>query len=147
MKKHHSTLLSPAPPLHKLHSIQRMGFGTNNKIFLEFQQPFWEPQTEAIYLLWEDEAHLVDTVPNIHTHWVRKLFGFTVLKPTERYAHAHTHTRCVQCTHTLGQEAVRPYHPQTYREAHTVCVYPRRNIQVCVCYLQVWPCSLCVPQV
>ncbi|KAL2083071.1 hypothetical protein ACEWY4_020844 [Coilia grayii] len=87
LKKHHSTLLSPPLPLHKLQSVQRMGFGTNNKIFLEFAQPFWAPPTEAIYLLWEDEDHLRDTVPNIHTHWVRKLFGFTVLKPAERYGH------------------------------------------------------------
>ncbi|XP_076141647.1 peroxisomal N(1)-acetyl-spermine/spermidine oxidase [Alosa pseudoharengus] len=87
LKKHHGTLLRPPLPLHKLHSVQKMGFGTNNKIFLEFQEPFWEPQTEAIYLLWEDEMHLADTVPNVHTHWVRKLFGFTVLKPTERYGH------------------------------------------------------------
>ncbi|XP_062375431.1 peroxisomal N(1)-acetyl-spermine/spermidine oxidase-like isoform X2 [Sardina pilchardus] len=87
LKKHHDTLLKPPLPLHKLHTVQRMGFGTNNKIFLEFQEPFWEPHAEAIYLLWEDEVQLVDTVPNIHTDWVRKLFGFTVLKPTERYGH------------------------------------------------------------
>ncbi|XP_063046938.1 peroxisomal N(1)-acetyl-spermine/spermidine oxidase-like isoform X2 [Engraulis encrasicolus] len=87
LKKHHTTLLSPPLPGHKAQSVERMGFGTNNKIFLEFAQPFWSPTTEVIYLLWEDEEHLRDTVPNIHTHWARKLFGFTVLKPTERYGH------------------------------------------------------------
>ncbi|KAJ8332640.1 hypothetical protein SKAU_G00424290 [Synaphobranchus kaupii] len=70
-----------------MHSIQRMGFGTNNKIFLEFEQPFWDPDCEVIYFVWEDEASLVDTVPDVERFWMKKLFGFTVLKPTERYGH------------------------------------------------------------
>ncbi|XP_062376305.1 peroxisomal N(1)-acetyl-spermine/spermidine oxidase-like [Sardina pilchardus] len=82
-KKHHDTFLRPPLPLHKLHTVQRMGFGTVNKIYLEFQEPFWDPETEAIYLLWEEEVQLADTVPNIHKDWVRKLFGFTVMEPTE----------------------------------------------------------------
>ncbi|XP_030628392.1 peroxisomal N(1)-acetyl-spermine/spermidine oxidase [Chanos chanos] len=87
LKKHHQTLLSPPLPLHKVHSIQRMGFGTNNKIFLEFEQPFWEEDCEAIFLVWDDEVGLTDVVADVKTSWARKLFGFTVLKPAERYGH------------------------------------------------------------
>ncbi|MBN3294925.1 PAOX oxidase, partial [Amia calva] len=86
-KKHYDTLLSPPLPLSKVHSIQRMGFGTNNKIFLEFEQPFWEPDCEVIYFVWEDESSVVDVVPDVQRFWMKKLFGFTVLKPTERYGH------------------------------------------------------------
>lgn len=86
LKKHKDTFLSPSLPLHKLHSIQRMGFGTNNKIFLEFEQPFWDEDCELIYLVWEDETDLCDVVSDIKTSWIRKLTGFTVLKPTERYS-------------------------------------------------------------
>lgn len=53
---HHSTLFSPPLPLHKLHSVQRMGFGTNNKIFVEFDSPWWDVDCEVIYLVWEDEV-------------------------------------------------------------------------------------------
>ncbi|KAI1894289.1 hypothetical protein AGOR_G00114290 [Albula goreensis] len=84
LKRHQATLLSPPLPLPKVHSIQRMGFGTNNKIFVEFEQPFWDPDCESIYFVWEDEADLVDVVPDLQTSWIKKLFGFTVLKPTER---------------------------------------------------------------
>lgn len=84
LKKHQNTFLSPSLPLHKLHSIQRMGFGTNNKIFLEFEQPFWDEDCEWIYLVWEDETHLTDVVSDVKMSWIRKLSGFTVLKPTER---------------------------------------------------------------
>ena len=56
LKKHHTTLLSPPLPLHKQHSVQRLGFGTNNKIFVEFESPWWDADCEVIYLVWEDEV-------------------------------------------------------------------------------------------
>ncbi|XP_060781934.1 peroxisomal N(1)-acetyl-spermine/spermidine oxidase isoform X2 [Neoarius graeffei] len=87
MKKHHNTLLNPPFPQHKLHSIQRLGFGTNNKLFLEFEQPFWDKDCEVIFLLWEDEYDLQNPVSDMKTDWIRKLSCFTVLKPTERYGH------------------------------------------------------------
>ncbi|XP_041865576.1 peroxisomal N(1)-acetyl-spermine/spermidine oxidase-like [Melanotaenia boesemani] len=87
LKKHHSTLFHPPLPLHKLHSIQRLGFGTNNKIFVEFNAPWWDADCEVIHLVWEDEDEMVDQVPDIQRSWIKKLFGFTVLKPTERYGH------------------------------------------------------------
>nr|XP_019953400.1 PREDICTED: peroxisomal N(1)-acetyl-spermine/spermidine oxidase [Paralichthys olivaceus] len=87
LKKNHSTLFCPPLPLHKLHSIQRLGFGTNNKIFVEFDSPWWDADCEVIYLIWEDEEAVVDQVPDVQGSWIKKLFGFTVLKPTERYGH------------------------------------------------------------
>ncbi|XP_028279073.1 peroxisomal N(1)-acetyl-spermine/spermidine oxidase [Parambassis ranga] len=87
LKKHSSTLFQPSLPLHKSHSIQRLGFGTNNKIFVEFDEPWWDADCEVIHLLWEDEDAMVDHVPDLQRSWIKKLFGFTVLKPTERYGH------------------------------------------------------------
>ncbi|XP_035519868.1 peroxisomal N(1)-acetyl-spermine/spermidine oxidase-like [Morone saxatilis] len=87
LKKHHSALFRPPLPLHKLHSVQRLGFGTNNKIFVEFDSPWWDADCEVIHLLWEDEDVMVDKVPDVQRSWIKKLFGFTVLKPTERYGH------------------------------------------------------------
>uniref|UniRef100_A0A3Q3ME17 Polyamine oxidase n=1 Tax=Labrus bergylta TaxID=56723 RepID=A0A3Q3ME17_9LABR len=88
LKKHHSALFCPPLPLHKIHSIQRLGFGTNNKIFVEFDSPWWDADCEVIHLVWDDEDEIVDQVPDIQTSWMKKLFGFTVLKPTERYGYA-----------------------------------------------------------
>lgn len=87
LKKHQSTLFSPPLPLHKLHSVQRQGFGTNNKIFVEFDSPWWDANCEVIHFVWEDEDAMVDQVPDVQRSWIKKLFGFTVLKPTERYGH------------------------------------------------------------
>ncbi|XP_068597260.1 peroxisomal N(1)-acetyl-spermine/spermidine oxidase-like [Brachionichthys hirsutus] len=87
LKKHCSTLFRPPLPLHKSSSIQRLGFGTNNKILLEFDSPWWDPDCDAICFIWEDEDALVDEVTDIQRSWIRKLPAFTVLKPTERYGH------------------------------------------------------------
>ncbi|XP_034057697.1 peroxisomal N(1)-acetyl-spermine/spermidine oxidase-like [Gymnodraco acuticeps] len=87
LKKHHSTLFSPPLPLHKLHSVERLGFGTNNKIYVEFDSPWWDADCEVIYLVWEDEDGMLDQVPDVQRSWIKKLFGFTVLKPSERYGH------------------------------------------------------------
>lgn len=87
LKKHHSSMFSPSLPLHKLRSIQRQGFGTNNKIFVEFDSPWWDADCEIIYFIWENEDAMVDQIPDMQSSWIKKLFGFTVLKPTERYGH------------------------------------------------------------
>ncbi|XP_060728481.1 peroxisomal N(1)-acetyl-spermine/spermidine oxidase [Tachysurus vachellii] len=87
MKKHHDSLLNPPLPQHKLHSIQRLGFGTNNKIFVEFEKPFWDEDCEVVFLVWEDEHDLQNPVSDIKTSWIRKMSCFTVLKPAERYGY------------------------------------------------------------
>ncbi|XP_051935483.1 peroxisomal N(1)-acetyl-spermine/spermidine oxidase [Hippocampus zosterae] len=87
LKKHHTSLFRPPLPLHKIHSIQRFGFGTNNKIFVEFDSPWWDEDCEVIYLVWEDDDTIVDQVEDVPRSWIKKLIGFSVLKPTERYGH------------------------------------------------------------
>lgn len=68
LKKHHSTLFHPPLPLHKLHSVQRLGFGTNNKIYVEFDSPWWDADCEVIYFVWEDEVRcLVRCTFTAHT--------------------------------------------------------------------------------
>ncbi|XP_077351290.1 peroxisomal N(1)-acetyl-spermine/spermidine oxidase isoform X2 [Festucalex cinctus] len=99
LKRHHTSLFCPPLPLHKLHSIQRLGFGTNNKIFVEFDSPWWDEDCEVIYLVWEDEDTMVDQVQDLPGSWIKKLFGFTVLKPTERFGH-------VLCGWIAGHESI-----------------------------------------
>lgn len=56
-----------------------MGFGTNNKIFLEFDEPFWEPDCQFIQVVWEGSSPLEDTGPALQDTWLTKLVGFLVL--------------------------------------------------------------------
>lgn len=119
LKRHHSTFFNPALPLHKLHSIQRLGFGTNNKIFVEFDSPWWDADCEVIYLVWEDEDAMVDTVPDVQRSWIKKLFGFTVLKPTERFGH-------VLCGWIAGHESEYMETLPEQEVAHAVTQLVRR---------------------
>uniref|UniRef100_UPI0037E9A11D peroxisomal N(1)-acetyl-spermine/spermidine oxidase-like n=1 Tax=Semicossyphus pulcher TaxID=241346 RepID=UPI0037E9A11D len=104
LKKHHSTLFSPPLPAHKLRSVHKLGFGTCNKIYVEFESPWWDEDCEVIYLVWNDEEDVVDQVSDIKTCWIRKMSTFTVLKPSERSAAYKTHGH-VLCGWIAGHEA------------------------------------------
>ncbi|KAM3606323.1 uncharacterized protein V6R79_014247 [Siganus canaliculatus] len=87
LKKHHSTLFSPPLPAHKLLSIEKIGFGTMNKIYVEFDSPWWDADCEIIFLVWKDQEDIADHVSDIKKSWIKKMSTFTVLKPSERNSH------------------------------------------------------------
>nr|XP_043902230.1 peroxisomal N(1)-acetyl-spermine/spermidine oxidase-like [Solea senegalensis] len=98
LKRHHSTLFSPPLPPHKLKSIGKVGFGTCNKIYVEFESPWWDSHCEVIYLLWKDEWDLSVQRSDISKSWMRKIGGFIVLPPSERNSH-------ILCGWIAGHEA------------------------------------------
>uniref|UniRef100_A0A3B4YAR9 Polyamine oxidase n=1 Tax=Seriola lalandi dorsalis TaxID=1841481 RepID=A0A3B4YAR9_SERLL len=118
LKKHHSTLFCPPLPAHKLHSIHKLGFGTCNKIYVEFESPWWDANCEVIYLLWKDEEDFSDQVSDISKSWIRKMATFTVLKPSERYSY-------VLCGWIAGHEAeyMETLTEQEVRESITELVH------------------------
>ncbi|XP_043912878.1 peroxisomal N(1)-acetyl-spermine/spermidine oxidase-like isoform X2 [Protopterus annectens] len=87
LKHHYRTFFHPPLPSAKVESIQKISFGTNNKIFLEFEKPFWEPDCYYIELIWEDESPFADVKLDLQKDWFRKLIGFTVLQPPEKFGH------------------------------------------------------------
>uniref|UniRef100_A0A8C3T8Z9 Peroxisomal N(1)-acetyl-spermine/spermidine oxidase n=1 Tax=Chelydra serpentina TaxID=8475 RepID=A0A8C3T8Z9_CHESE len=98
LKEHHETFIDPPLPPRKADAIRQLGFGTNNKIFLEFEQPFWPPDCQLIEVVWEDESPLVEAGTDVQAGWFRKLIGFLVLQPPERYGH-------VLCGFIAGKES------------------------------------------
>ncbi|CAJ1067564.1 peroxisomal N(1)-acetyl-spermine/spermidine oxidase-like [Xyrichtys novacula] len=104
LKKHHSTLFSPPLPPHKLHSVHRLGFGTCNKIYVEFESRWWDADCEVIYLVWNDEGDIVDQVSDIKTSWIRKMSTFTVQKQPKGAATFKTSGH-VLCGWIAGHEA------------------------------------------
>ncbi|XP_042193031.1 peroxisomal N(1)-acetyl-spermine/spermidine oxidase isoform X1 [Callorhinchus milii] len=87
LKERYETFFHPQLPSNKIQSIQKMGFGLNNKIFLEFEEPFWEPEYDMIRLVWEDESPLVSLRPDLENEWFRKISIFLVLQPAEIHGH------------------------------------------------------------
>lgn len=85
LKEHHQDFFQPPLPQQKAEAIRRLGFGTNNKIFLEFERPFWEPQQQLLEVVWEDESPLKEPNTDLEANWFKKLIGFVVLQPPEQY--------------------------------------------------------------
>ncbi|XP_026707659.1 peroxisomal N(1)-acetyl-spermine/spermidine oxidase isoform X2 [Athene cunicularia] len=85
LKEHHQNFFQPPLPERKAEAIRRLGFGTNNKIFLEFEKPFWEPQQQLLEVVWEDESPLEECSADLEANWFKKLIGFVVLQPPEQY--------------------------------------------------------------
>uniref|UniRef100_A0A8B9GJE3 Amine oxidase domain-containing protein n=1 Tax=Amazona collaria TaxID=241587 RepID=A0A8B9GJE3_9PSIT len=97
LKERHQDFFQPPLPERKAEAIRRLGFGTNNKIFLEFEQPFWEPQQQLIEVVWENESPLEKPSTDLKANWFKKLIGFVVLQPPE---HGH-----VLCGFIAGKES------------------------------------------
>ena len=73
LKNSARSLFHPPLPETKLNSIQRLQFGKVNKIFLQFEKPFWKVGSGSIKLAWPvSEAYTT----NMANQWYRKIFSF-----------------------------------------------------------------------
>uniref|UniRef100_A0A8C5WGC0 Amine oxidase domain-containing protein n=1 Tax=Leptobrachium leishanense TaxID=445787 RepID=A0A8C5WGC0_9ANUR len=98
LKEQASGFLSPPLPVHKAQAIQNLGFGTINKIIMEFKEPFWDPDCITIQLVWEGESPLAQSKINMKQDWVKKIPGFFVLERPEKIGH-------LLCAFIAGQES------------------------------------------
>lgn len=98
LKKNHETMFSPPLPEDKVLAIEKLGISTTDKIFLEFEEPFWSPECNSIRFVWEDEAQL-EQLAYPEELWYKKICSFDVLYPPERYGHMLSGWIC-------GQEAL-----------------------------------------
>ncbi|XP_058497485.1 spermine oxidase [Solea solea] len=98
LKQNHEAMFSPSLPEDKVLAIEKLGISTTDKIFLEFEEPFWSPECNSIQFVWEDEAQLEQPVYP-EDLWYKKICSFDVLYPPERYGHMLSGWIC-------GQEAL-----------------------------------------
>ena len=83
LKAKHSTLFEPALPDSKIKAMDKLTFGTVNKIFLCYDKPFLSPEITEVIVLWSDgggEAAL-ENLP-MEDKWYRKIYSFTKLSET-----------------------------------------------------------------
>ncbi|KAM5246693.1 spermine oxidase isoform 2-T2 [Ctenodactylus gundi] len=86
LKRQYTSFFRPGLPTEKVAAIHRLGIGTTDKIFLEFEEPFWGPECNSLQFVWEDEAES-RTLTYPPELWYRKICCFDVLYPPERYGH------------------------------------------------------------
>ncbi|XP_061439454.1 spermine oxidase isoform X2 [Rhineura floridana] len=113
LKKHHENMFHPQLPEEKVMAIQKLGISTTDKIFLEFEEPFWSPECNSIQFVWEDEAE-AESLTYPEELWYKKICSFDVLYPPERYGHVLSGWIC-------GEEALimEKYDDETVAETCT----------------------------
>lgn len=74
-----STLFEPPLPFPKSQMIQSMGFGTINKIYLEFEERFWTAHDFGYQLVWRNRRKNCEQ-SNQFPAWTYYLSGFDVVR-------------------------------------------------------------------
>ncbi|XP_026748758.2 peroxisomal N(1)-acetyl-spermine/spermidine oxidase [Galleria mellonella] len=78
LKENASNLFEPSLPQYKIESIEKLLFGTVDKIFLEYERPFLNPDITEIMLLWESPT----TPEEMSNSWYKKIYSFSKVSET-----------------------------------------------------------------
>lgn len=74
LKENFQTWFLPALPPFKVHAIQGLSFGTVDKIFLEFEKPFWDKEWAGFSMLWQTKDS--EAIRKTDKAWLEDIFGF-----------------------------------------------------------------------
>lgn len=74
LKENYETMFIPELPQQKKSAIQGLSIGTVDKIYIEFEKPFWEPNWLGFSLLWDKDD--LNEVQKSKNSWVQDVFGF-----------------------------------------------------------------------
>lgn len=75
LKECHLNLFEPHLPIVKQNSIDGMSIGVVDKIFIEFDKPFWTDRWEGFNMLWRPEE-LQAIRDDKKFDWLEDIFGF-----------------------------------------------------------------------
>ncbi|KPI94040.1 PREDICTED: peroxisomal N(1)-acetyl-spermine/spermidine oxidase [Papilio xuthus] len=78
LKDNANTMFEPALPRYKIESIDRLLFSAVDKIFLEYERPFLNPDITEIMLLWETPSCPEDLAQS----WYKKIYSFSKVTET-----------------------------------------------------------------
>lgn len=76
LKERHFDLFEPLLPLWKTNAIDGMTIGTADKIFLEFDKPFWPENWAGLSALWKIEQIKEVRKDPVNGDWLEGLMGF-----------------------------------------------------------------------
>lgn len=77
LKEKASTLFVPNLPKYKTESIDRLLYGTVDKIFLYYDRPFLNPTISEVLLLWEPYSD-----DDVSQNWYKKIYSFSKVSDT-----------------------------------------------------------------
>lgn len=76
LKERHLYLFEPMLPYEKIRTIDGLMFGTADKIYIEFEAPFWSDEWEGMSLLWQPEESKIIRNDSVNGSWLEGLIGF-----------------------------------------------------------------------
>ncbi|KAF8785917.1 Spermine oxidase like protein [Argiope bruennichi] len=79
LKENMDTFFSPSLPKNKREALQHVAFGTVNKIFLIYDEPFWHADDLGFQLVWESEVTGKCEALSLENPWIYDITGFDVL--------------------------------------------------------------------
>ncbi|XP_012287682.1 peroxisomal N(1)-acetyl-spermine/spermidine oxidase [Orussus abietinus] len=82
LKEKVKDIFEPSLPGYKLQAIDRLLFGTVDKIFLEYERPFLHPGISEVMLLWDDRGLSEEEREDLSKSWFRKIYSFTKVSET-----------------------------------------------------------------
>ena len=133
MLKDNTPTFEPKLPSYKLESIERLLFGTVDKIFLEYERPFLNPDISEIMLLWDNTTDCDNTgttssnaEQNVKEFWYKKIYSFSKINDTlllgwisgleaEYMETLDDQTVSDKCTEVLRKFLKDPYVPKPSR--------------------------------
>lgn len=83
LKEKHWNLFEPLLSQEKINSIDGMMIGTIDKIYLEFDKPFWNNHWDFSMLLWRKEEIKAMRDDRVHGDWLCGLSSFTRPNPLQ----------------------------------------------------------------
>lgn len=81
LKETNKTMFEPELPEYKVESIERLLFGTVDKIFLEYDRPFLTKDISEVMLIWDAIEDNGDC-KNIEKNWYKKIYSFSKVSET-----------------------------------------------------------------
>lgn len=76
------TLFQPPLPEYKRDAIEKLLFGTVDKILLEYERPFLHPNITEILLLWESDTDKPEGHDDLSKSWFKKIYSFSKITET-----------------------------------------------------------------
>ena len=75
LQRHHAELFNPALDPARVKTLGAFKMGTVNKIFLQFEKPFWDESNPGFMFLHAGDEKS-STAPVDGTNWLREIIGF-----------------------------------------------------------------------
>lgn len=101
-------MFDPSLPIRHIRGIESLGFGLINKVFLDFEEPWWDSDVAGIQFLWRTEDEISSqSYREKPAQWTRDFTGFDVMSDHRAVLLGWIGGKGARIVETLSEEQVR----------------------------------------